>query len=359
MQKIYLQKIVQYGNECYIGKIDPRILVRIATKIEMSTTQEAQRPLNEKRVKDIASYVKDDTGILPNTLTIATKNAKIKIEKCPELSEIMYAYFPSKEDEFEDFKDSIDVMDGQHRLYSFLPEIRLISDNVKYEIGFTLYDNPTLFQRRKIFISCNEKQEKVSANLLLWFREKLNMLSDDEKRFFGIVSQLSNDFPLKGHVITSAEKIKNGVKSKEITADLKHAKILELRSPNGSLSDNDIVTVIQRYLIAWQNVAAFDFATSSSKEAGVAVKMAGLKYMIYILPAIWDYSITCHEKFTQDFIERTLKKMIAKFGIESDKLFIDKDLNQYFRDRTMISNLAEQSIDFIKKFGSEDFDPLG
>ena len=358
MQKVYLQKIIQYGNECYIGKIDPRILVRIATKIEMSATQEAQRPLNERRVKDIASYVKDESGILPNTLTIATKNSKIKIEKCTELPEMMYAYFPSKEEEFEDFKDAIDVMDGQHRLYSFLPEIRLISDNVKYEIGFTLYDNPPLFQRRKIFISCNEKQEKVSANLLLWFREKLNMLSDDEKRFFNIVSQLSNEYPLKGHVITSAEKIKNGVKAKEIIADLKHAKVLEMTSIGEALSDDKIITVIRIYLMAWQNVAAFDFATSSSKDAGVAVKMAGLKYMIYILPSIWDYSIACHEKFTQSFVETTLKKMIGKLGVETDQLFIDKNMNMYFRDRTMISSLAERSIDIIKKLGAEDFDPL-
>ena len=57
MKKIYLQKITQYGTECYIGKIDPRSLVRVAEKIEMSAVQDAQRPLNEKRVKSIANYV--------------------------------------------------------------------------------------------------------------------------------------------------------------------------------------------------------------------------------------------------------------------------------------------------------------
>ena len=51
MKKIYLQKIIQYGTECYIGKIDPRNLVRVAEKIEMSAVQDAQRPLNEKGSK--------------------------------------------------------------------------------------------------------------------------------------------------------------------------------------------------------------------------------------------------------------------------------------------------------------------
>lgn len=358
MIKVYLEKITQHGNDCYIGKIDPRILVEIATKIEMSTVQDAQRPLNEKRVKDIANYVSDDNGILPSTLTIASKDSRIDIKECEEIPGIYYTYLPNKDSEYKDYRDSVDVMDGQHRLYSFLKDIRIISDSEVYEIGFTLYDKPTLLQRRKIFISCNEKQEKVSPNLLLWFKEKLNMLSNDEKRYYTIVTQLSNEFPLKNHIIMSAEKIKNGVKAKEIIADFQHVHILDLSSSGRSLTDDQIVKVIRIYLSSWQKVAGFDFSSSSPKDAGVAVKMAGLKYMLYILPTLWDYSISCHEKFSEAFVEKTLKKMIDKFGIEYSAFFTDKNLNKYFRDRTAISQLANESIDIIKKFGSEDFDPL-
>lgn len=357
MLKIYLQKINQHGDECYIGKVDPRILVRIATKVEMSEVQTAQRPLNAKRVKDIANYVSEDNGILPNTLTIANRDNRIKIEECPEIQGIYFTYFPNKEDEYEEFVDAVDVMDGQHRLYSFLPEIRTIADTENYEIGFTLYDKPSLSRRRKIFISCNEKQEKVSPNLLLWFRQKLDMLSGEEKRLYSIVSTLAEEYPLKGHIIMSAEKIKNGVKAKEVMADLKHARILQLSSGK-ELSDDSIIKVIKTYLSAWQEVAGFEFSNSSSKDAGVAVKMAGLKYMIYLLPAVWDYSIASKEKFTQDFVEKTLKKMIDKFAVPYEDFFTDKDLNKCFRDRTMISQLSEQSINYIKKMDAEDFDPL-
>lgn len=358
MKKVYLQKIKQHGNECYIGKVDPRILVNMATKVEMSQVQDAQRPLNEKRVKEIANYVEEENGILPNTLTIATKDNRLLIEECQEIAGIYYTYIPATTAEFGNFLDSIDVMDGQHRLYSFLPDIRTISDAEEYEIGFTLYDKPSLPLRRKIFISCNEKQEKVSANLLIWFKEKLNMLDKDEKRYFDIVSQLANEFPLKGHVIMSAEKVKNGVKAKEIMADLKKAKILELSSSGAILTDDKILTVLKTYLSAWQTVADFEFAKSSAKEAGVAIKMAGLRYMIYLLPAVWDYSITCKEKFTQTFVETTLKKMINKFAVEYSEFFSDKELNKYFRDRTMTTEFAELSIDYIKKLDADDFDPL-
>lgn len=51
MKRIYLQKITQHGEICYIGKIDPRELVKVCTKVEMSEVQDAQRPLNKREYK--------------------------------------------------------------------------------------------------------------------------------------------------------------------------------------------------------------------------------------------------------------------------------------------------------------------
>ena len=358
MKKIYLQKITQHGVTSYCGKIDPRELVRIAETVTMGEVQDAQRPLSKKRVKEIANYVNADMGILPNTLTIATKNNKIKIQKTDFDDNIYYCELPNKEDEYEDFADSIDVMDGQHRLYSFLPDIELLSANEPFEIGFVLFDKPSLALRRRIFISCNEKQEKVDPNLLIWFKEKLGLLNTDERRYFNIVSTIANDYPLKGHVIMSAEKIKNGVKSKEIMADLKKIKVLDFSQSGIKLTDNQITSLIEEYLTAWEKVVGFEFATSSPKDAGVAVKIAGLKYMIYVLPAIWDYSINSQKKFKEAFLVETIQKLISSFGVEYENFFTDEEINKFFRDRTMIIELSNKSIDIIKKFGSESFNPL-
>ena len=60
MKRIYLQKITQHGEICYIGKIDPRELVKVCTKVEMSEVQDAQRPLNKKRVQEISKYVSEE-----------------------------------------------------------------------------------------------------------------------------------------------------------------------------------------------------------------------------------------------------------------------------------------------------------
>ena len=89
----------------------------------MSETQDAQRPLSEKRVKEIAHYVDSENGILPNTLTLATHDNRIRV-KNTEIDGIYYIDLPSYEEEYAQYKDALDVMDGQHRLYSFLPNIR-------------------------------------------------------------------------------------------------------------------------------------------------------------------------------------------------------------------------------------------
>lgn len=359
MKRIYLQKITQYGTVSYVGKIDPRDLIKVAKKVEMSVTQDAQRPLNEKRVKDIAKYVNDENGILPNTLTLATTDSRFSIKKCDSSIDLYYIDFPSENDEYDAYAESIDVMDGQHRLYSFSSDIRLLSDNAEYELGFTIYEKPTLSEKRKIFISCNEKQEKVSGNLLMWFRAQLNMLTNDEKEFYNLVDTLSKEYPLNGHVIMSAEKIKNGVKAKEVIAAIKQAGIQDLMAGNHTLTDEEKVKVICTYLAAWEKVVDFSFTQSSAKTAGAAIKMAGLKYMLLLLPAFWERAISSKAKFTSAYIEETLEKFICNMGVEREQFFVCEDHKLRFRDRTVVDLFAKQSIQKIKAMDTEDFNPLG
>jgi len=359
MKRIYLQKITQYGSVSYIGKIDPRELIKVAKKVEMSATQDAQRPLNEKRVKDIAKYVSDESGILPNTLTLATSDSRYSIKKCDNDIDLYYIEFPSETDEYENFVNSIDVMDGQHRLYSFSSDIRLLSDDADYEIGFTIYEKPTLSEKRKIFISCNEKQEKVSGNLLMWFRAQLNMLTNDEKEFYNLVSMLSKEYPLCGHVIMSAEKIKNGVKAKEVIAAIKQAGIQDLVAGGNYLTDDEKVKVICTYLSAWEKVVDFSFTNSPAKTAGAAKKMAGLKYMLLLLPAFWERAIASKSKFNSEYIEETLKQFISTMGVEREQFFVGEEHKMCFRDRTAVDLFAKQSIQKIKAMDTDDFNPLG
>ena len=358
MKKLLLLKIDQHGESCYFGTADPRQLVKLATHVEMSETQDAQRPLSEKRVKDIASYVDSKNGILPNTLTLATRDNKITVNPYPNVEGLFYMEFPETTEEFNQYKNAIDVMDGQHRLYSFLDSIRTISDDIKFEIGFTLYIQPTLFQRRQIFVSCNEKQEKVSGNLLMWFREKLHMLSDNEKIYYNLIAELNNNYPLKNRIIMGAERIPRGFKADQVMDALKNAHIQDIGIGNKALNEEQRVKVICTYLTAWENVVGFKFSTSTPKEAGVAVKIAGLRYMLLLLQCIWERAMNLKKQFNVAFIEDTLKKMIAFYGVEREMFFTDSERKLYFRDRTNITHIANESANIIRSLGAEDFNPL-
>ncbi|MCQ2498688.1 MAG: DGQHR domain-containing protein [Lachnospiraceae bacterium] len=359
MKKIYLIKITQFSKECYVGRIDPRKLVRVATEVGMSETQEAQRPLNEKRVKDISNYVSNEKGILPNTLTLATKDNKFDVVKVDGIEDLYYIEFPDNEDEFKVYKETIDVMDGQHRLYSFLPDISNLEESATYEIGFTLYIRPTLRERQKIFISCNEKQEKVSNNLLIWFKSKLNMLQAEEKELYDLVNRLNEEYPLKNHIIMSAEKIKNGIKAKELMAVIKKAGITKLQIMGADMDIEQEVKVLSTYLTAWENVVDFNFATSNAKEAGAAIKIAGVRFMLTILPCVWERSIQLQQPYTTQFVEDTLKKMIADMGVEREEFFTCEKNKMYFRERSQTEAFAEECVKKIKNIGSQGFNPLG
>lgn len=358
MKRIYLQKIIQHSEICYIGKLDPRELVRVATKVEMSEVQDAQRPLNKKRVQDISKYVSEENGILPNTLTLATKDNSFEI-KYDSDTHFYYIDFPSESNEFNAFQDKIDVMDGQHRLYSFQDDLCRLGTDTQFELGFTLYDKPTLAQRRKIFISCNEKQEKVSGNLLMWFKIQLDMVTDEERDYYSVVQKLSEEYPLRGHIIMSAETIKNGVKAKEIMAAMKQAKINLLLINGQPLSTEQKVKIICTYLCAWEKFARFKFATSKLKEAGPAIKMAGLKFMLLLLPAIWERALSTRSSFTEDFVRDLLNQLATHLGVERDRFFTCDEHKYNFRDRTVTDEFAARCNSILVSLGAGSFNPLG
>ena len=359
MKRLLLLKNTQYGTTSYIGTIDPRKLVKTATEVEMGAVQDAQRPLSEKRVKDIAHYVDSEKGILPNTLTIATKDNRLVVKPYPNVEGLYYMDFPENDAEFEEYKDAADVMDGQHRLYSFLPNIRTISDNYQYEIGFTIYIKPTLNEKRQIFVSCNEKQEKVSGNLLMWFREKLHMLSENEKNYYNLISNLNSNYPLQGRIIMSAEKISRGFKADQMMDALKAAHIQDLAIGEELLTEDQKVKVICTYLSAWENVCDFKFASSTAKTAGAAIKMAGLRFMLLLLQPTWERAINLRRSFDTEFVEDTLKQMISTYGVERELFFTNDEHKMWFRDRTAIIYAANIASNKIRALGTDNFNPLG
>lgn len=365
MKKIYLLKIQQKGETCYLGKIDPRELVKVAKKIPMGEVQDAQRPLNEKKVKEIASYVAEpsfDDGILPNTLTIATVDHSFTpIEEDKEKG-IYYIEFPENPIEFKSYEEKILVMDGQHRLYSFLGDICLLSDEYSYEIGFCLYVNPLTDQQRKIFLICNEKQQPVSMNLLNWFKRQLNMIDEETAYLWSIVEGLEQESgsPLKGHIILGAEKKTNGVKAKQVIEALKEADIPGMKYNGEPYSVQNMLRRLIDYLSAWERVCKFKFSDKKSV-AKTALSMAGLKFMLLLFRPIYEKCTASKEKFNDLFLKKTVREIItvSKIDILVEDFFRDEEFTKiHFRERGAVNSFAKECINIIKNFEDNEFDPF-
>ena len=211
MIQVYLLKGQQHSMESYIGFIPAKDLVKLATQVELKVEQEAQRPINPKRLEEISNFARTKEGSLSTSVVIGTKDDRIQVKHLKK--NLYYMEFPETKEEFEEYKDAFDIMDGQHRLFAFLAEYIKLPDDERYDISFNMYIKPTLEERRFIFKNTNEKQEKVPSNLLMWFREKLNLLSGKEKTYHPVVSLLNSEArsPLEGRIIMGAEKITGGI----------------------------------------------------------------------------------------------------------------------------------------------------
>ena len=374
MIRIYLEKIVQKNKQFFIGKVDPRILVQLADKIEVGATQDAQRPLEKKHLEEIAKYVGEKEGTLPQSILISTKenqgrrslkieSEEVSITNSDGTSSEIIRYFvliPNTEEEIAEHQGTIDIIDGQHRLISFREDfISLdLKDDDPYEISFSLFDKPTTKERRTLFMVTNEKQKAVNKNFLLWLRKQLDLLEDSEKRFFDLVNLLNSEekSPLKKRIILSAEKIPKGYKAKEII------KILNKTFPQNNVTinqkldtDEKKLEALSRYLKAWEQCYDVSFQNPDKKKT--ITKISGLRYILWWFPTFFESSIESRTPFNENFIRGVIEDI--KSNEDIGNIFSNSTI---FRGEGATDKAVKDHIEFWKAHrndsAQEDFDPL-
>ncbi len=328
MKKVYLLKVVQHNITSYTGSLDARELVKLSKNIEVSTVQEAQRPLSGNKVKEIAQHVNSgEDGLIPGSIIIATTTPVVTVhpDHSTGIPNLYYMDFPETDHEFEQFKDSIEVMDGQHRLFSFREEYLCLDNAVRYDMPFNMYIMPTLRQRRMIFKIANEKQDKVNANLLMWFREMLGMFSAKERKYHPLVKMLNeeNNSLLKSRIIMGAEKIKYGIKGSQLVKIFDKAKLDSLVFRGAPLSDDQRFTLICEYLKGWQRATGCDFSTQE-RRFGPLTKISGLRYIVLLIPAMYEKIIAEHKEIDETVFSEIIAKLYVTMGT-TPKDFFDED----------------------------------
>lgn len=376
MKKIEILKVEQRKDSFYIGKADPRVLIHLADDIQIGEVQDAQRPLEKRHLEDIAQYVGEEDGILPTSVLISTKNGNEKGKSITVKSEDVtitnsdgvssnsiryYLELPENDSEFENYKGTIDIIDGQHRLFSFREGVRSpeLKDADIYEMTFSLFITPKIKERQKLFMVTNEKQKAVSGNLLLWLREKLGLLGDTEKRFYGIVSSLNTEecSPLKGRIIQSAEKIPKGYKAKELIKILNKAFPENNVIINQPLNDDDKkVDAICKYLHGWEEYYEVSY---QRPEKGTITKISGLRYILWWFPTIWEQAVNEHRSLNDEFIKEIIDEIQKSIG-EDNNIF---EISANFRGEGATDKAVKDHINIWKAYHAQKnqqmFNPLG
>ena len=364
MRDLYLLEVTQHDVKRYVGVAPAKDLVRLATKAELKAPQEAQRPIDPKRLSDIAQFVASD-GIISTSIVIGTNNDNLAVEYAGAtgIPNLFRMRFPETDAEFEAFRDSFDIMDGQHRLFSFLPENLILPDDVDFDITFELYVKPTLRDRRLIFKNTNEKQKAVPSNLLMWFRAKLNLLEKKEQIYHPVVTLLNEEScsPLKGRIIMGAERKVGGFKGEQIIRILDKSDIKNIGT--APLSSEKMLVLISEYLTGWEGAVGSKIA-DREKDLGAFSKMAGLRFMILLLPTFYDQAISDKEKITSSYVRKKLDTLFAHEGMTARDLF-SPDSEYYkslganpFSGETPITLLAKDWSNKLRALSSGAFDPL-
>lgn len=355
MKKVPISVIHQNDNIFYMMTYDPREIIRLVNVPENNTLQESQRPWNKTKVDDIALYVAgqknlaDDSsnkdikgkGIMP-TCPVLCVTSKLKI-----ISEFekTYILMPENNDEFEECYDSIKILDGQHRLISFLPEnIKINPNNYKYEMGFILFESLDINDMREIFMVTNDKQDKVDPNLLRQIKKWLHLLSEEDDKIYSIIERLNEDknSPLYKRVIISGEKITNGLKLTQISKILSNSKTYELLAP---AAPDKQYSIICNYLSVWYKVYS-DIHVSSKKH--VLTKISGLRYIMFLFPYIFEIAKECKRYLNEDgYVEYLIKTHFDVTG--GYKIFEDEQTKLAFRGESATIALAKRNGNILKE----------
>ncbi|MDY5391152.1 DGQHR domain-containing protein [Cloacibacillus porcorum] len=374
MKKVYLEKIQQRNTIFYTGKYDAKKLSKMADDIEVGETQEAQRPLEKRHLQEIAEYVANakSEGLLPGSVMLATKKERLKIqnetvtierkdEHTKKTVTLYYIEMPDSIHELEQYKGSIEIIDGQHRLFAFRDEYRSpdFKDDIVYELTFSVFEYPDLHTRRMLFMVTNEKQKAVSGNLLLYLREKLHLLSSDEKEYYPLIGLLNTEeqSPLKGRIIMGAERIVKGYKAKELIKILKKSMPETINAGGNPLDDRGKLKVLSIYLEGWEIYYHLSFRKPGKD---TMTKISGLRYILLLFCVFWQHALEARKQFNQEYIRFVIKELHCLLGLTEEQSVFDESNN--FRGESATIKLAERTGESLKNhltnLTNKNFNPL-
>lgn len=351
MKKYYIHEVKQKEKVFYALIADPRVIVRMMGDVKAGEEQESQRPWDEKRVKEISEYVagkfkesdsKESIGLIPNAPILNIKNT-ISIQNDAAGT---YIELPETDDEFAKYKDTIEAIDGQHRIRAFMKDYVDVSfsGNTAYNMIFTLFYQMSTREKKEIFMVTNEKQKQVPTNLLRVFKRQLDLLTDDAAIYDLVVLLNTEDFsPLKNRIMVGSKKIKNGYAENQLSKIIKNSNTFNVLQQR-KLSQEKMLEVISNYLKAWEEVYGIKY----SEPKGTATKICGLRYVFFLFETCLDILINRMIKAEKDEFKKLIEHIADAVKIAD--VFHDDSTSDSFRVESGTIKLAKDHATKLKNY---------
>lgn len=292
--KIEVLKYNQRDKDIFVFWADPNYIKKLVRISDISISdKDFQRPYDVRRVAEIKNYVlgKDKLykkgkdicakGYIPNAIVL-NLSTKYKVEESRSKT---YIRFPGTDD-LHDYKESIEVIDGQHRLLAFDDDCKRQFGSTKYQMCFVALVNLADEEKKEIFMVLNERQKTVDKNILLRHKKLLNLLLDEEETRYEIISCLNSeqDSPFYNRIIMAGESKKYGLKATQIDLIFDASRALEkLIDSKGQIQDKKY-KVLKNYFIAWRN----SFSNVWFNRNNTLTKIAGFRFLCHLFPYVYE-----------------------------------------------------------------------
>lgn len=257
------------NNTFYSFAIEPSKLLPIAYvshRLNIDSDNEEisyQRMLKKNRLNSIKNYIENENGIIPNSIIINFHKSKGKS---------MLNFYPSKNEhsssttkigflKLPNVFRSAWIIDGQHRLYSFIDS--------KYQdilsIPVIAFDGLDSVEQARLFKDINSKQVKVPRNLLDDLYSDLFWDSDyEEDKMYSLISRIvielgkDNSSPFYGKIASSTESTTNEkpLTIATLTDMIRNSKLLgKVEKSSNTLIPGPLYSVIHDKMINSKNRA--------------------------------------------------------------------------------------------------------
>ncbi|MGO4451766.1 DGQHR domain-containing protein [Phyllobacterium sp. TAF24] len=188
-----------------------------------------QRELDEKRALEIANYIDNDVGTIPNSIVLSAQPiADLKIVG------------RGKTLEFNNVPAAFLILDGQHRVYGFSKA------KTSLRVPVVIYNGLSRKEETRLFIDINTKQRPVPAQLLLSIKQLAEIESEAEEVLRDVFDHFDQDMDssLAGYM-SAAEAARN-----KITRVTFNAAVKPLLPIFSGRESGDIYRIMNAYISA-------------------------------------------------------------------------------------------------------------